>query len=335
MGKAADADIELMLTFTSGLPQIEKLILEAKTSNNMDYKAMIRWLIEYPAGSYASQFIWLGDVNLYFNALDYITGVYQYDRTPNLVKGFRHRVNSDYYEHGRNDPMREAFIALITLPDGIGDLKNIAVLYHELTHTLEDLLLDKRDGTPEEGCERNAELLKELAHALHHLCDAEKGGTDMTEHIKKAIESLSIGVNHNDVRRWLFDTMSTTLRTFGAKYTTLPKELFYHYATDYTGPNTEAVKKAVRQTFCPARLGHYDIVDGLFAGGKIGFRWNHGHMDRMDIECKGFTFDRVGHGFEWVPDKEKVIIKASLIVQKDGVPYKEHVNMTLESSTTY
>ncbi|NLF43826.1 MAG: hypothetical protein GX587_14120, partial [Bacteroidales bacterium] len=215
------------------------------------------------------------------------------------------------------------------------DLKNIAVLYHELTHTLEDILLDERDGSPEEGCERNAELLKELAHALHHLCDAEKGGPDTIEHLKKAIESLSIGVNHKDVREWLFDTMSTTLQTFGAKYTTLPKELFYHYATDYTGPNTEAVKKAVRQTFCPARLGHYDIVDGLFTGGKIGFRWNHGHMDRMDIECKGFTFDSVGHGFEWVPDKEKVIIKASLVVQKDGNPYKEHINLALESSTSY
>ena len=68
-----------------------------------------------------------------------------------------------------------------------------------------------------------------------------------------------------------FETMSTTLPKFGAKYTTLPKELFYHYATDYTGPNAEAVKG--RAAPFARQACYYDIVDGLFAGGKMGFSW--------------------------------------------------------------
>ncbi len=160
---------------------------------------MIRWLIEYPAGSYASQFIALGDVNTYYKALDHLDGVYQYDKTPNLAKGFRHRSNENYYEHGKGDITRDTFIALHVLPTGIGDLEGIILLYHELTHTLEDILLDERDGTPATGCERNAELLKELARALHNLCDAEKDGADTIGHIRKAIECLSVGVNHQEV----------------------------------------------------------------------------------------------------------------------------------------
>ncbi|NLY37881.1 MAG: hypothetical protein GX044_01090 [Firmicutes bacterium] len=198
-GKTAKADIELMLTFKCELPQIADLTLKAKTSNSMDYKAMIRWLIEYPAGSYASQFIALGDVNTYYKALDHLDGVYQYDKTPNLAKGFRHRSNENYYEHGKGDITRDTFIALHVLPTGIGDLEGIILLYHELTHTLEDILLDERDGTPATGCERNAELLKELARALHNLCDAEKDGADTIGHIRKAIECLSVGVNHQEV----------------------------------------------------------------------------------------------------------------------------------------
>lgn len=36
-----------------------------------------------------------------------------------------------------------------------------------------------------------------------------------------------------------------------------------------------------------------------------------------------------------VPDKEKLILKVSLTVQKDGMPHKEHVNVTLESNSPY
>lgn len=334
-GEVADADIELLLTFSSALPQIMPLTLKAKTSNNVDYKAMIRWLLTYPDNSYASQFIQLGDVSLYHKALDHIIGVFQYDRTPNLAKGFRHRSTENYYEHGKRDIARDPFIALHVLPTGIGDLKGVALLYHELTHTLEDLVLDERDGIPENGCERNGHLVEELAKAVHHLCDAEKSGGNTLASIKEAIDCLSYAVNDPYVKKWLAQAMASDLPKFGAKYTALPKEMFYHYAVNYSGPNEEAVRRAIRRAFCPANLqGAYDIIDGLFAGGTLNASWNFGNLHRVSLQCPGFSFDPQ-YVIEWVPDKVRLVITISCAFQRDGASYKEHVDLTLEGNLPY
>ena len=338
-GKAADDYIDVILTFISDIPQIKTLTLEARTSNDTDYKGMIRWLITYPEGSYVSQFIKLGDVKLYHEALDHLEAVYQYDKLPlkysyidmNSVSG----GNAFYVP--RKD-LNEPYIAMRQVPTDIGDLMGISLLYHELTHTLEDIVLDERNVDTSMGSERNGTLVENLAQAANFLCNAEKG-INIYGNVRNAIRALSDIVNNEYVRPWLSYTMSTTLGRFNAKYSTLPKEMFYNYATAYSGPNAEEVKKAVRSSFCPMAVpgDHcYTVSDGLFMGGKWYFKVHSGVVNITNVAefvCTGYAAKVTS--YEWIPDKERLFIKLHMTIQKNGSSYVDLIDVILESSEPY
>lgn len=338
-GNDADDYIDVLLTFKSDIPHLETLTLEARTINDTDYKGMIRWLITYPEGSYVSQFIKLGDVKLYHEALDYIEAVYQYDKMPlkysYLDMSSVSQGNAFYVPRKE---LNEPYIAMKQVPTDIGDLMGISLLYHELTHTLEDIVLDERNADTSMGSERNGTLMENLAQAAHFLCNAEKG-ISISGNVRNAIRALSEIMNNKYVRPWLSLTMNTTLKRFNAMYSTLPKEMFYNYATAYSGPNAEEVKKAVRGSFCPMAMpgDHcYTVTDGLLLGGKLDFKVSSGVINLTNVAefvCTGYAVKVTS--YEWIPDKEKLFMKLHMTIQKNGSSYVDNADVILESREPY
>lgn len=213
---------------------------------------MIQWFLNYPRGTAVSRFIDLGSNDEYLSALAHIENrVYHRDHIPlNDNTIIIHRADGNYYEHGKGDIMRKPFIALVSVPKQVGDYDDIRSLYHELTHTLEDIRLDQRDGEVMDGSERRAYFLQFMADVAFHLADMERTGNPLR--LGSAMTAMSNAFYVEEVIGAA--TIRQDAETFGAKCTLTSHELFEYYATAYDGPQAEAVRDAVLRLYFPGNV---------------------------------------------------------------------------------
>lgn len=313
---AGAAEIDLLLTVSDPDNLLDSLTLKAQLKPQVDFRGMIHWFLNYSRGTVISQFLDLGDNDSYMKALEHIENrVYQRDHIPlNANSVIRQRASGSYYEHGKDDITRKSYIAVNNMPKGIGDYDAIRTLYHELTHTLEDILLNQRDGEVSDGAERRAYFLQFIADAAFNLADAERTGD--TQRIGSAIVGMNSAFHDGNVIG--ADTIQQDAAAFGAKCTMTSHELFAYYATIYSGPHAEAIREAVLGMYFPGNIsgapdmhtlmdhdsmlrGYFQEDDGCFKGGKWTFRWKGGQLSRVDFEHPDYT--AVVADRRWLPDK--------------------------------
>ena len=339
---AGAPEIKLQLTISDPKDLVGPLVLFAELKPQLDFRGMIQWFLNYPRGTELANFIDLGDNGAYLKALDHIENrVYHRDKIPLMDNTMiMHRAADSYYEHGKGDIMRKPYIALVRVPKGIGDYDAIRTLYHELTHTLEDIVLDERDGSVASGSERRTYFLQFLADAAFTLAEIERTGVVMK--IGEAISAMTFAFH--DAMVIGAGTIQQDITTFGAKCTVTSHELFAYYATSYNGPHAQAIRQEVRRRYFPGNIsqaadmhvlmadarqreGTFVEEDGCFKGGQWTFRWNGGLLSRVGF--KHPDFETTVTQWEWLPDKG---LGLSLVVEMEDKKNrrKDKINVIMD-----
>ncbi len=213
---ASAPEIELLLTISDQSGEFNNLKLDAKLLPQVDFKAMITWLIEYGHGTFVDKYIKTGNVGTYHGALDFIENrVYTEDNIPYTPKKDEHGKLENHYEDGIADVSRPPYIFLLkdSMPHQIGDFKQIQSLHHELCHVIEH----RNNDVGGNNGERHAYFIQHLDEVVKVLADMERG----SETVKTAVE-LAIQAYYNV----FFDPHNAEPQTF-----------FWFGVTNYTQHN--------------------------------------------------------------------------------------------------
>jgi len=294
----SDVDtIDMDITLTCDDIDIQDLTLKALLKPQINYKAMIKWFIEYPQGTFIDKYVKLGNTQTYWAAIDFIE-----NRIFEISKVKNPRSVENHYEDGKLDVSRAPSVILLkeSMPQQIGDFKEIQSLFHELTHTIEDQngdisLFEGFKANP--GAERHSYFIQFLSDAVKLLSDLERNFSgDYEKIIWQAIGSYSsVYFNHSNLEpidyfaqfNW-FGTETPTQHIIFGKYAML--NVLYE-GTLLTSEQTEQIAKCVKKFYFPGKAnGTYTIEDGFFKGAQINMKWSAGTLSRAEIEFPGYKF---------------------------------------------
>ncbi|MCM8710118.1 hypothetical protein M2651_03625 [Clostridium sp. SYSU_GA19001] len=299
----ADVDkLDMLLTVSCKDKDIEPLTLEAALIPKPNYKAMIKWFIERPNGTYIDKFVKIGDVSKFFSAIDFISN--------NVIehsKAYKPRSSENHYEDGKLDVMRPRSVILRkeSLPTQIGQFKEIQSLYHELCHAIEDQngdigILNSVDP------EKHAYFCQYLTDAVKVLTNIEKSfPADLDNCITQAISYYNMTFfNANNVEpinyfadfEWFGVTTPTQHKVF-EKYAMMN---VYYEGSMLSSEQTQKIAACVKKNYFPGNIvGKFIESDGFFKGANWQFVWGGGELKNINISLPGYTFKmtkRAWHG---------------------------------------
>ncbi len=258
---APDPEINIKTNISMTSAEFDTLTLEIKLIPQIDYKAMITWLIEYGKGTYVDKFIKTGDISIYHSAIDFIENrVYTEDNIPYTPKKTDDGKLESHYEDGKADVFRPNYVFLLKncMPHQIGDFSQIQSLHHELCHAIEH----QHGDTSQKNGERHSYFIQYLTDVVQTLSDIERGKLD----------PKSGGTAIQDFHKVLYNDTNADPQTFswfGVKYVS-PAMLFSRYAEfESYGPASvpddrkKEIAKYFREHYYPADLKS-EKVEGIF-----------------------------------------------------------------------
>lgn len=299
----ADVDkVDMNLTISCNDNDIKPLVLDASLIPVPNFKAMIRWFIERPQGTYISRYVKIGDVGTFFNALDFIS-----NNVIELSKASNPRSTENHYEDGKLDISRARAIILRkeSFPTQIGQFKEIQSLYHELCHVIEDQNGDIGYFNTPDG-EKHAYFCQYLTDAVKELTDLERNFPANLDYcITKAISMYNmVFFNPNNIEpinyfaefNWFGVDTPTQHKIFDL-YTIMD---VYYDGSNLSPEQTKKIADCVAKDYFPGDiLGEFVESEGFFKGALWRFSWNGGELKNISISLPGYTFkqtSRKWHG---------------------------------------
>lgn len=304
---APDPEIDLKINVSMTSAEFKTLTLEIKLIPQVDFKAMITWLIEYGRGTYVDKFIQIGNIATYHGALDFIENrVYSKSNCPYTPKKVDGKIDN-HYEDGRYDVSRPTYVFLLDncMPHQIGDFSQIQSLHHELCHTIEH----QNGDTAQKNGERHSYFIQHLVNVVHVLSDIERGKLDVKSG-GTAIQAY-YNVFYNDT-----NADPQTFSWFGVKFVS-PSMLLGRYAEfEHYGPASvpeerkAAIANYFRQHYFPANIHAKKNVGAFFKETNGPFKnavWNINGTENFVGMFSGITLKHPDYDFEsvkpaeWIP----------------------------------
>jgi hypothetical protein len=263
-------EVEVILTAAIDGGEFKTLELKGILKPQTDYRAMLKWFIEYGQGTFVDRYIKTGKLETYFDALKFIDNrVYCESHMP-----YSPKTKENHYEDAYMDLSRKNYVYLqdASMPKAIGDWKEIQSLHHELCHTIEHQHGDTSQNKKLQ--ERHSYFIQHLTDVVKNLADMERGILPPEMAAKGAIQAYF---------NVFFDEHNTEPQTFswfGVTYLTQHK-MFERYANfDMYGGDTvpDALKseiaKAFRENYFPGNVqgrgslgSKFKETSGIFSGG--------------------------------------------------------------------
>lgn len=331
---ASDPEINVTINITDVNAEFEKLSLESKLIPQSDFKAMIKWFIEYSRGTYVDQFIKIGNVDTYHKALDFIDNrVYSESNIPYTPKKVDGKLDN-HYEDGKWDVSRPTYVFLLdrSMPHQIGDFNQIQSLHHELCHAIEHQNGDSGNRT---NGERHSYFIQYLSDVVHTLSDIERG----------KLNTSSCGVPIQSYYNVFYNKDNASPQTFswfGVEYVPAPM-LFGRYAEfENYGPSNipderkKAIAKYYREHYFPADLKAKKTIGARFKETTGPFKdaiWTIespskfvGMFSGVSLEHPKYEFETVKKA-EWIPGT--LTIKTTFRIKNKATKVTELVEVEL------
>lgn len=299
--KSVEADseaIDLIVNISCDDGNIEEISLKAQLKPQVNYKAMIKWFLERPKGTYIDNFVKLGDVGKYWSAIDFIS-----NKVIEHSKAHDPRTSENHYEDGKLDPMRPRSVVLRkeSMPTQIGEFTKIQSLYHELSHAIEDqngdiTFIGGFGNNP--GAERHSYFLQYLSDAVKVLTDIERNfPANLEGQIREAITCYKrVFFNSNNLQPidyfaefdW-FGAKTPTQHQIFDKYSML--DVLYD-GSALSPEQTERIARCVQKHYFPGNIfGEFIETDGFFKGATWRFTWDGGELMNVVFNFPGFKFN--------------------------------------------
>jgi len=289
-------EVDLVIKVSAASSQLRELRLKAKLKPHNDFRAMLEWFIQYPEGTYPSEYFSLGDLNTYNGALDFIDErVYTLSNVP-----FTPQLQENHYDPR---PIRRAVVLRDdSMPEKVGDFKNIQSLYHELTHVIEDQNGDMRLFSGGHNPERHTYFMQYLSDALKSLADLEKNPAVSEEDaIKDAISSFDQAYFNSDYGppqsfQW-FGVERQTQHFIFNQYSNLH---IYDGRASLSDEKKRRIASITRRYYFPGSIrGLFKEKDGFFKDLQWVCVWGRGQLLNLRPEHPRFRF-RESRAPEWV-----------------------------------
>jgi hypothetical protein len=305
-------EIEMLLTVSVESAEFNEMHLKAKLKPLNDYRAMIKWFIEYGKGTLVDEYLKIGSVNIYHGALDFIEDrVYCESNMP-----YDPKTLENHYEDGYLDVFRPNYVYLLddSMPHKIGEFKKIQSLHHELCHAIEhqnrDVSGDKRLK------ERHSYFIQNLADVVKELADMERGTRDVESAAEDAIKAYyEVFFNPDNAQPQTFDW-------FGVEYMTQHR-LFERYAdfdvyarsSSVPDSRKQLIAKTFREKYFPGNLqgkrnygAKFKETTGTFKDASWTFKCSTtfiGLINGITLEHPDYKFT-VRRTPQWVPGTLKI-----------------------------
>jgi hypothetical protein len=313
-GKSAVAiapEVEVIVSAAIDGGEFKPLELKGILKPQTDYRAMLKWFIEYGQGTFVDKYIKTGKLETYFEALQFIENrVYCESHMPYTPK-----TKENHYEDAYMDVSRKNYVYLQddSMPKAIGDWKQIQSLHHELCHTIEHQHGDTSQNKKLQ--ERHSYFIQHLTDVVKNLADMERGLVPPAMAAKDAIQSYY---------NVFFDEHNTEPQTFswfGVTYLTQHR-MFERYANfDMYGGDTvpDSLKSEIATTFkenyYPGNIqgkgslgSKFKETSGMFSGGIWSFRATTaflGLVNKMDFSHPDYEFKQMSTP-RWEPGTLKL-----------------------------
>lgn len=283
--------IDLVITVTTPEADLPNLELKAQLKPQNDYRAMLRWFLEYGEGTHIDKYINLGEVNTFFGALEFIENrVFSMSTVP-----FTPKSNENHYEDAKLDVSRSKSVVLLdeSMPRRIGEFMNIQSLYHELIHAIEDRNGDIGVRSGGGNPERHSFHLQYLSDAVKALADLENNpASHIQQNIRTAITKFQEAFFHPDfgppqTLEW-FEARTQNHHFIFDQYSK-----FDIYCTNPAVPDERKreISRVVAQHYFPGNIrGRYRETGGFFKDAVWTFTWGDGYLRNLRVEHPGYDF---------------------------------------------
>lgn len=316
-------EVPLLVSISEDSGEYPPLELPGLLKAQTDYRALLKWFIEYGQGTFVDRYIKIGDVDTYFGALDFIGNrVCCESNMP-----YSPKTKQNHYEDGKYDVSRPNYVYLqdASMPHQIGDFEQIQSLHHELCHAIEHQHGDTSGN--EALAERHSYFIQNLTNLVKTLADLERGKIDPALAAREAIkQAYSVFFDpHN--------TEPQTFSWFGVSFLTQHK-LFERYAdfeiyAGSTVPDTlkSAISRAFRENYFPGNLeakrnygATFAEISGPFAGGTWQFKASEsypGLITDFGFTHPDYTFRQTAPAI-WEPGTLKLTVAYEVKSEKTG-----------------
>lgn len=304
-------EVEIIVEASISSGEFKPLELKGILKPQTDYRAMLKWLIEYGQGTFVDRYIKIGKLETYFGALEFIENrVYCESHMPYSPKS-----KENHYEDAYMDVSRKNYVYLQdrSMPKAIGDWKEIQSLHHELCHAIEHQHGDTSQNKKLQ--ERHAYFIQHLTDVVKNLSDMERGLVSPALGAKEAIQAYY---------NVFFDEHNTDPQTFswfGVTYLTQHR-MFERYANFdmYAGDTVpdslkSEIAKAFRENYYPGNVqgkgslgSKFRETTGMFSGGIWSFKATTaflGLVNNMDFSHPDYEFKRMSNP-RWEPGTLKL-----------------------------
>ncbi|ETA82471.1 zinc ribbon domain-containing protein [Youngiibacter fragilis] len=304
-------EVEVIVEASLSGGEFKPLELKGILKPQTDYRAMLKWFIEYGQGTFVDRYIKIGKLETYFSALEFIENrVYCESHMP-----YTPTTKQNHYEDGYLDVSRKNYVYLqdASMPKAIGDWTQIQSLHHELCHAIEhqhgDVSQDKKLQ------ERHAYFIQHLTDVVKNLSDMERGLVSPALGAKDVIQAYYnvFFDEHNNEPQ--------TFSWFGVTYLTQHR-LFERYANFdmYAGDTVpdglkSEIAKTFRENYYPGNVqgkgslgSKFRETSGMFSGGIWSFKATTaflGLVNNMDFSHPDYEFKRMSNP-RWEPGTLKL-----------------------------
>ncbi len=279
--ESEEENIDMIITVSCDDSDIEDITLKGQLKPRISLKGLIRQFIEYPQGTYIGVLAKLGDVDIYFNALDELTEI-------KLVGS----GNPQYEPNSDSMLLRE-------IPESIKEFLVVQTIHHELAHKIERINGESFSRFQKDAYgERHSYFIQYLSDAAKALADIERGvSSDIEAGIGEAIhkynqvyynvDNLEYPPNEGEISSW-FGVRTLSQHEVFDRY----RDFSIHCMNGALPDNIKRnVEKYVESLYFPGDIkGYWKEIGGLFDGGEWSMSWQGGNVFKIIPRHKGYTF---------------------------------------------
>ena len=279
--ESEEENIDIIITVSCDDSDIEDITLKGQLKPRISLKGLIRQFIEYPQGTYIGVLAKLGDIDIYFNALDELTDI-------KLVGS----GNPQYEPNSDSMLLRD-------IPESIKEFAVVQTIHHELAHKIERINGESFSRFQKDAYgERHSYFIQYLSDAAKALADIERGvSSDIEAGIGEAIhkydqvyynvDNLEYPPNEGEISSW-FGVRTLSQHEVFDRY----RDFSIHCLNGALPDNIKRnVEKYVESLYFPGDIkGYWKEIGGLFDGGEWSMSWKGGNVFNIIPRHKGYTF---------------------------------------------
>ncbi len=285
LAEAETDKVEIGIRVTCKETRIGEVMLNGTLFPRIDLKGLIKQFIAYPSGTFVASQIKLGDVDIYMEAIDFLTDIKM------ITSG------NPRFQPGENA------MYLYKIPEGIHEFAAVQTIHHELAHAIEEQHGD--EGGTTEWDERHSYYIENLSNVCFHLANLERGNKpDIENAIGEAIiaydsvyfnfANLVEPANVGEIISWFGVKAPTQHQLFG-KYASFED---YNMNSSLSEEMINKISKAVRRKYFPGNvMGRWQEKGGLFDGMNWRISWSKGELGNLIPESTQYSFKEMSRSW--------------------------------------